>query len=121
MLNITSAVLLFTALATTAPEGFRQAVRNTVLSVVDCNNPEIIIPENTEDVNPVEYFRESGKIPYSIEKIKIGKHVNAYRVELIPHGHGSTGYSYTKLFVLENKRLKPIFELVGPYLFISNN
>ncbi|NTW66497.1 MAG: DUF1311 domain-containing protein [Nitrospirae bacterium] len=121
VLNIIGAVLLLATHTPSAQEGFQQAVRQTVMEVVYCKNPEIIIPEKTEDIDPINYFQETGKIPYSFEKIKLGKRIVGYRVDLIPQGHGESGYQYARIFIVENRRLKPIFELAGPYLFISDH
>lgn len=116
---VCACVALVTGCAT-ARTPYDQAVRSIVLSVVTCTNPEILlVGDAVADVDHEAYFRETGRVAYSFERVELGPGIAGYRAELIPCGQGWGGYRHARLFELRDKQLVLMFELAGPYLFIQ--
>ncbi len=95
---------------------YEQTVREAVLSVVKCENPEILIPEDNEEVDSLEYFSERGTLPYSLSEVDLGEDIVGYRSDLET---GARNGNHTRLFELKGDRLEQVFELKGPYLSID--
>jgi hypothetical protein len=96
---------------------YEQAVREAVLSVVKCENPEILVPpEDDEEVDLLEYFSAFRKLPYSFAEVDLGEDIVGYRSDLECAGRAG---NHTRLFELKDGRLEQVFELKGPYLFID--
>ena len=52
---------------------YEQAVRSTVLSVVGCTNPEILLVcDAVVDVDHEGYFRERGTVAYRFTRVELG-------------------------------------------------
>jgi hypothetical protein len=111
-----------TAGCSTTPSPYQQAARSTVLAVVDCVNPDVLLAgEHVAEVDHEEYFRESGKVAYSFERVQLGPGVVGYRSDQIPCGQGWSGYRHGRLFELRDAQLVLVFELAGPYLFLQDS
>jgi len=102
------------------PDGYVQKVRQLVLSVVTCSNPEILVGLEGNDFDEAIFYKETNRIPYSFQKIELGPGCVGFRVDFLAGGNGWTGYRHAWLLELHDGRLEIVFELKGPYLNISD-
>ena len=113
---------VITSGCTTTHDRYQQAARSSVLSVVECANPDVLLAgDYVADVDHEGYFRELDKCAYSFERVRLGSEVVGYRSDLIPCGQGWGGYRHGRLFELRDAQLVLVFELAGPYLFVQDS
>ena len=112
-------ILLLSACSTWESRYTRSA-RESVLSVVSCVNPEVLLSGAAgSEVDHEAFYEKFGKVAYSFEKVDLGPEVVGYRADLIPCGQGWGGYHHARLLVVQESRLVSVFDLAGPYLFVE--
>jgi len=102
------------------PQAYIFEATQMVLSDVKCSNPQILIGLAADEYNEVESFKNTGKLPIDFKKVYLGKNIVGYRAELLIGGSGLRGYRRAWLFELYDGKLKKVFELRGPHLFITD-
>jgi hypothetical protein len=68
----------------------------------------------------MESFEDTGRLPVDFKKVHLGKDIVGYRADLLIGGSGWSGYRGSWLFELHEGKLEIVFELRGPYLFITD-
>src|SRR4051794_5753359 len=82
------------------PIGYREKIDSLVTSVVQCENPEIVVQviDSLKEFDAFDYFNDTKKAPVDFKRVKLGPKTTGYRAEVIPEGQGATGWKHAWLF-----------------------